>query len=77
MSKRKVWLVSVMVGYGKSAQFYMTEEMTYDEAMDTAEDIVDSCEEGKWIRIGSTYMNPRCITTVRVVKTKSTIDDME
>lgn len=77
MSKRKVWLVSVMVGYGRSAQFYMTEEMTYDEAMDTAEDIVEDCEEGNWVKIGTTYMNPGSITTVRVVKTKSTIDDTE
>ena len=68
MSKKEAWLVSVMVGFGKSAQYLMTESMTYEKAQALAEDIVCDCEDGRWPRVGSTFANPHSITTVRVVK---------
>ena len=68
MSKRETWLVSVMVGYGKAAQYLMSEKMTYDEACDLADEMVAKCENGEWITVGHTYVSPRTVTTVRVVK---------
>lgn len=68
MSKREAWLVSVMVGFGRSAQFLMTEPMTYERANDTAERMVEDCEDGEWLKVGLTYANPSAITTIRVVK---------
>lgn len=68
MSKKEIWLVSVMVGFGKSAQYLMTDSMTYEKAQELAEEIVCDCEDGRWPKVGSTYANPGSITTVRVVK---------
>ena len=67
MNKDK-WLVSVMIGFGRSAQFVMTDGMSYCEAYEFAEEIIQRAEDGHWIEIGHTFINPANITTIRVVK---------
>lgn len=48
-----------MVGYGKAAQYLMSDKMTFDEACDLADEMVAKCENGEWITVGHTYVNPR------------------
>lgn len=68
MSKKEAWLVSVMVGYGKTAQYLMSDTMAFKEACKLAEELVDRCENGEWILVGHTYANPHKVSTIRVVK---------
>jgi hypothetical protein len=72
MSKKEAWLVSVMVGYGKTAQYLMSDTMTFNEACDLAESLVSDCENGEWILVGHTFANPNRVTTIRVVKERET-----
>ena len=57
-----------MVGYGKTAQYLMSDTMTFNEACDLAEEMVATCEGGEWILVGHTFANPNKVTTIRVVK---------
>lgn len=57
-----------MVGYGKTAQFLMSEKMSFKEACELAEELVADCENGEWITVGHTYANPHRVSTIRVVK---------
>lgn len=65
---KEKWLVSVMIGFGRSAQYLMTDRMGFEEAQEMLEDIVRDLERGRWVEVGNTYVNPAQVTTVRVVK---------
>lgn len=69
MSERG-WLVSVMIGYGRSAQYIMTEHMSREDAVRLAEGYVKDAEDGLWLFVDGTYVNPASITTVRVMKAR-------
>ena len=69
-NKGEGWLVSVMVGHGKGAQYFMTEGMPYDKAQSTANRFVENCEDGIWIRVDRTFINPKNVNTIRVLHEK-------
>ena len=64
------WLVSVMIGYGRSAQYLMTEHMSREDAASLAENYVKDAEDGLWPLVDGTYVNPASITTVRVMRAR-------
>lgn len=69
-NKGEGWLVSVMMGHGRNAQFFMTERMTYDKALSTANRFVENCEDGIWIRVDRTFVNPKNVNSIRVLHEK-------
>lgn len=71
MSKDK-WMVSAMIGTGRGAQYVMSDTMTYGEAKECLEDLADRFAEGDWTRIGTTYVNPRYVSTLRIVRERET-----
>lgn len=70
MSEKGSWLVSVMIGYGRSAQYLMTRHMSRREAEQLAESYVRDAEDGLWLSVDGTRINPRFITTIRVMKAR-------
>lgn len=66
-NKGEGWLVSVMMGHGKNAQYFMTEGMTFDKAQSTANRFVENCEDGIWIRVDRTFINPKNVSSIRVL----------
>lgn len=67
------WLVSAMIGFGKGAQFVMSEGMSFKEAQERAEEVVGLLAQGEWVRIGKVHVNPAMVSTVRVVRERETI----
>jgi hypothetical protein len=61
-----------MIGTGRGAQYVMSDPMTYVEAKKHLEDLVDCFAEGDWTRIGTTYVNPRHVSTLRIVRERAT-----
>lgn len=70
MSEKECWLVSVMIGYGRSAQYLMTRHMSRREAEQLAERYMTDAEDGLWLTVDGTRVNPRFITTIRVMKAR-------
>lgn len=70
LNKGEGWVVSVMMGHGRNAQYFMTERMAFDKAQSTANRFVENCEDGIWIRVDRTFINPKHVNTIRVLHEK-------
>ena len=66
-----------MIGYGRSAQFLMTSPMSNEHAREMAEKYARQAEHGAWIRINGTYVNPRNITTIKIMKERDCVEAHE